>query len=229
MTFVGCLLMVALALRVVVLQRRLELVARAEHELRGPLTALLMACERGLPPGAELARVRLGLEDLTAARSGRRTSAAHEAVDLFEVTRAAARGAAAVDWSAGRTVARTDPRRLTQALGNLVANAAEHGRGPVVVRGRRAGARVRIEVVDRGPGIPESRAWRAGPRAGAGRGGARRGRVGRPWRGFARRRFDRRGSDRGRGLLVADAAARDAGARLEATGHPVIDIPITRP
>ena len=198
MTAAACLIALLACARVLVLQRRLELVARADHELRGPLTALLMAAERGLPPGAELARVRLGLEDLAAARSGRRVAAARERVDLFELTRAAARGAAAVDWDAGRTVVRTDPRRLTQALGNLLANAAEHGRGPVVVRGRRAGERVRIEVVDRGPGITE-------------------------------RRRTRRRSGRGRGLLVADAAARDAGARLEASGHPVIDIPITRP
>lgn len=182
---------VVLAARVVVLRRRLELVARAEHELRGPLTALLLAAERGLPPGAELQRVRLGLEDLAAARQGRRAAASRETVDLFELTRAAARGSAAVDWDAGRAVARTDPRRLSQALGNLMANAAQHGRGPVVVRGRRAGKRVRIEVVDRGPGI-------TGPR--------------------------RRGA---RGLSIAEAAADDAGGRLEAHGHPAIEIPVS--
>jgi signal transduction histidine kinase len=115
------------------------------------------------------------------------------------VTRAAARGRAAVDWNAGRTVVHADPRRLSQALGNLVANAEEHGRGPVVVRGRRVGERVRIEVADRGPGIVSPK----------------------------RRRRTR--SSRGRGLVVADAAARDAGGRLETSGHPVIDIPITRP
>lgn len=198
MTFVACVVAVLACARALVLQRRLELVARADHELRGPLTAVLMAAERGLPPGADLTRVRLGLEDLAAARSGRRATVAREPVDLFEVTRVAARGAAAVDWDAGRAVARTDPRRLAQALGNLVANAAEHGRGPVVVRGRRAGARVRIEVIDRGPGI-------------------------------VARRKRRRGDDRGRGLAIAEAAASDAGADLEARGHPVIDIPIARP
>lgn len=197
MTFVACVVAVLACARVLVLQRRLELVARADHELRGPLTAVLMAAERGLPPGADLTRVRLGLEDLAAARSGRRATVAWEPVDLFEVTRVAARGTAAVDWDAGRAVARTDPRRLAQALGNLVANAAEHGRGPVVVRGRRAGARVRIEVIDRGPGI-------------------------------VARRKRRRGDDRGRGLAIAEAAASDAGADLEAHGHPVIDIPISR-
>ena len=176
--------------RIVVLHRRLELVARADHELRRPLTALVMAAERGLPPGAELDRVRLGLEDLAAARSGRRAAPSRERVDLFDVARAAARGSAAVDWNAGRTVVSTDPRRLAQALGNLLANAAEHGRGPVVVRGRKAGTRVRIEVVDRGPGITRRR----------------------------------RG---GRGLAIAEAAVDDAGGRLEAHGHPAIEVPVS--
>ena len=184
-------LSVLLVARLLVLRRRMDLVARAEHELRGPLTALLMAAERGLPPGAELARVRLGLDDLAAARVGRRVAPSHERVDLFELTRAAARGSAAVDWDAGRAVVCTDPRRLTQALGNLMANAVQHGRGPVVVRGRRAGTRVRIEVVDRGPGISGKR---------------------------------RRGA---RGLTIAEAAVSDAGGRLEAHGHPAIEIPVS--
>jgi signal transduction histidine kinase len=47
-----------------------------------------------------------------------------------------------------------DPLRLLQACGNLVANALEHGEGPVRVRARAAGRRVRIEVADAGPGLP---------------------------------------------------------------------------
>ncbi len=62
---------------------------------------------------------------------------------------------------------------------------------PVVVRGRRAGAQVRIEVVDRGPGISGKR---------------------------------RRGA---RGLTIAEAAVSDAGGRLEAHGHPAIEIPVS--
>jgi signal transduction histidine kinase len=179
----------ALGVRVALLQRRLLLVARAEHELRGPLTTLLMAAERGAPPGADLARVQLGLADLAAARSGRRTAPRLEPVPAARLAQQAAAGRATVDWSAGPAVVRADPRRLSQALGNLVANAAQHGRGPIVIRGRRAGARLRIEVADAGPGI----------------GSRRRG---------------------GHGLAIAEAAAADAGGRLEASGHPVIDLPL---
>src|SRR3954469_6645176 len=90
------------------LRRRLTLVARAEHELRAPLTTLLLA----LPPQAqrldtELARVRLGLADLAAARSGRRAPAQIQRVTVEGV------------------VVEADPERLKQALGNLVANAHE--------------------------------------------------------------------------------------------------------
>ncbi len=62
-------------------RRRLEAVARAEHELRGPVTVLLLACERmRREPAArrharalevELERMAGGLAALTSARTGR--------------------------------------------------------------------------------------------------------------------------------------------------------------
>src|SRR4051794_7264700 len=111
MDAIGWIVAAATTARWVALRRRLTLVARAEHELRGPLTTLLLA----LPPEAqcldtELARVRLGLADLAAARSGRRAPARRERLTIDGV---------AVD---------ADPDRLRQAVGNLVANAHEHGR-----------------------------------------------------------------------------------------------------
>jgi signal transduction histidine kinase len=142
---------------VVALERRLVLVARADHELRGPLTNLLMAVERGAPHATDLARVRLGLADLAEARRGRRAAPQPAPVSVAALTRRAAAGRANVDWSAGDVVIRADPRRLSQALGNLLTNAAQHGGGEVVVRGRRAGRRVRIEVADAGPGITSRR------------------------------------------------------------------------
>ena len=54
-------------------------------------------------------------------------------------------------------VVRADRDRLLQVLANLVSNAAKFsGRGTTVsVRMARAERRVRVSVVDRGPGIPE--------------------------------------------------------------------------
>ena len=64
------------------LRGRMESVARAEHELRGPATALELACQRMRrdPAGrrhaamieAQLDRLRAGLAELEAARHGRR-------------------------------------------------------------------------------------------------------------------------------------------------------------
>jgi two-component system sensor histidine kinase MtrB len=46
-----------------------------------------------------------------------------------------------------------DRARFKRVLGNLVANAVEHGRAPIEVRAWRDGDRVRIDVRDNGPGI----------------------------------------------------------------------------
>ena len=79
-----------------------------------------------------------------------------------------------------------DRGRLAQALGNMVANAAEHGVGGVEVRGRTTSGAVRIEV----------RNQVAGDGAGA------------------RRPLPGAMLDRGRGLAIASQAARDLGGRL---------------
>ena len=52
-----------------------------------------------------------------------------------------------------------DPRRVAQTLVNLIVNASDHGgEGSLVgIRSRSAENRVRVAVVDRGPGIPEGR------------------------------------------------------------------------
>jgi signal transduction histidine kinase len=171
----GWLFAIAAVLRAVALSRRLELVADAEHELRGPVAALTLAAGRSRPiePAVvegQLVRARLALADLTEARRGRRlppATASHELRPLAERTAAgwrAAGGDVVVDWRAGDASVEMDPRRLSQALGNLLANALEHGRGRVSLRGLRSDRKVRIEVADSGPGFA------AAARPGRGRG-----------------------------------------------------------
>ncbi len=164
----GWLLALLAAVRVLALGRRLELVACAEHELRGPLAALTLAASRSGPLPAsvvegQLERARVALADLTEARSGRRAAARPECHDPRAVAERAAAswagagGAVTVDWQAGGATVSADPGRISQALGNLLSNALEHGGGAVEVRGFRNGHHLRIEVADRGRGLAIAR------------------------------------------------------------------------
>jgi signal transduction histidine kinase len=121
------------------MRRRRSLVADAEHELRGAAAAIGLAAERMSRTGAaaafsslvrlQLDRMSAGLDDLAAARA----------------PRTAAR--------AGKTAPLGDPQldagRLAQVLGNLIANATEHGVGSVDVRTSRPPDAVRIEIRNR--------------------------------------------------------------------------------
>jgi signal transduction histidine kinase len=221
-------------------RRRLEAVARAEHELRGPATVLLLACERMRrePTGrrharaleVELERMASGLAALTAARSGGPprpfprsrserdlgarsggptqlfprscsegdlaersgdsprslprprppgedlASFVGSALDGWAPTLRAAGRPARLAWRAGRVPLPKQRGAIASVLGNLVANAAEHGTGPVEVHGSRVPGAVRVEV-----------------------------------RNQARPDGQRR---RGRGLKVATAAAKQAGGSI---------------
>jgi signal transduction histidine kinase len=157
--------------------RRRELVARAVHELRGPLSVLGLAVELGVRRGGlsparlramelEVGRASRALADLDAAPRGRVLSGREEHVDVgvlvaesVEVWRAAA-GERPIELELGKGPAafgppafRGDRVRLAQAVGNLLANAIEHGEGRIRVRVLEASGSVRIEVGDEGPGL----------------------------------------------------------------------------
>jgi signal transduction histidine kinase len=158
------------------LTRRGELVARACHELRGPLAAARLGLATLARPGnpvasravaidGELRRAGLALEDLDAARAGRRARERDEAVDVGALARATADAWRPVALAAGGDVScvaatrepalvRGDRVRLAQACGNLLANAIEHGGGRVEVRTESDARRVRVEFRDDGPGLP---------------------------------------------------------------------------
>lgn len=189
------------------LEGRTEAVARACHELRGPLAAARL----GLAPGLgqdevsperlrlvdlELERAAQALEDMPGGGSGVRR---WEKIDVEGLLRDAVQRcqARAIDvclgWNGPTTCVSGDPVRLAQAVCNLIANAAEHGAGAIEVRGRLDAGVARIEVVDEGPGLPAPVASLA-----------RRARGGRS-----------RGA-RGRGLAIALAAVEAHGGRLAA-------------
>jgi DNA-binding response OmpR family regulator/signal transduction histidine kinase len=206
------------------LRRRRELVARACHELRGPLTAAHLALHAGVrhgeaPPGRlaaidlELKRAGVALDDLAAARRGRRAPDRDEPVDVGDLL-----AYQAATWrivagvfgcrlelvEPGRgAIVRGDRLRLAQAVGNLVANALEHGTGRVELLARSLGDRVRIEVADEGPGLPAPVGdLTRRPRAGRGRRG----------RGLA---IAADIADRHGGRLVAAPSSRGARVALE--------------
>lgn len=206
-------------------QRRLGLAARADHDVRGPLGTARLALS-GLEPCArveaidlELRRAALALDDLAAARRGRRAGGRCVAVDLRGLLVAAAPAWAALARAHGTLLtvggasepARVsgDPLRLAHACANLVANAVEHGGGRVDVRVCAAAGRAGIHVSDDGNGLPAPL-----PRLLA----AARGRRTR----------------RGHGLAIAAGIARRHGGELfeipAPTGtHLVLDLPAASP
>jgi signal transduction histidine kinase len=202
-----------------------EAVARACHELRGPLTAARLGLELGLRVGKlpgdrlralelELERATLALDDLSELwqRPGRirvrrcRHRVHGEAVDIaqlladsVEAWRPTAMVRGVELWLIGcdTTLVFGERLRLAQAAGNLIANAIEHGGGRVEVSLRSDPTSIRIEVVDAGPGLPAPVAELARHRPRA-----------RGWRGSI--------GPRGHGLAIASAIARAHGGRLAA-------------
>jgi signal transduction histidine kinase len=157
-------------------RRRLALVLDAEHELRGAAAAIGLAAERLSRTGSTVAfsslvrlqldRMAAGLEDLAAARTlrgPRRTAKLGEP-----------------EMEAGR---------LAQVLGNLIANATEHGVGSIDVSTSRPAGAVRIEIRNRNRPRELDNASAA------------------------------RATGRGRGLAIAERAARELGGRLSVESH----------
>ena len=150
---------------------RLRLVGDAAHELRGAGTTLALASasmrreqgglRRARAFESELDRLCAGLDDLDGARQGSRPVVSGSLLPLERALRTAAAGwrpvtsgqgrRLSLHWEAGTAAVRADRRRLAQVLGNLLANAVEHGSGAVRLRGRRRGPKVLIEVLDDGP------------------------------------------------------------------------------
>jgi signal transduction histidine kinase len=201
----ACILVLGLRRR---LSARMELVARACHELRGSITAARLGLGLADPSPArlralelEFGRAALAVEDLAGAcarspvgRELELLDAAQLLSDSVEAWRplaARAGSALKLSWSGAQASVIGDRYRLAQATGNLIANAIEHGEGGIEVLGRLDGANVRLEVTDRGPGLPAPvRSLTREARAGKGR--------------------------RGRGLAIASDIARDHGGRLAA-------------
>ncbi|MGH2662289.1 MAG: HAMP domain-containing sensor histidine kinase [Actinomycetota bacterium] len=168
---------------------RRDLIANVSHELRTPISALQAVLENlvdGVEPSdptmfrTMLAQVvRLGrlveqLLDLSRLEAGT-VPLDRRAFSVAPVLEQAAdESRVAVERGMGRDVRLTvrvepgdlvadgDPERIHQVVANLVENAMRHSPdgSEVSILARRDDGRVRIDVVDQGPGIPEREAER---------------------------------------------------------------------
>jgi two-component system, OmpR family, sensor histidine kinase MtrB len=203
------------------LQQRVQRDARfasdVSHELRSPLTTMVNATEllsrrRAELPGtaaravdllgAEVHRFQRMVVDLLEISREDQTNdgQVRETLDLVELVRNVLIGwddAPDLEADGEPTLLRGDRRRLERVVGNLLDNAGRYGGGAVRVAVCRRGERLRLEVDDEGPGVPEELRERVFER-------------------FARGiRAGQRGTDSGAGLglaLVGQHVARHDGA-----------------
>ena len=208
------------------LERERRFVADASHELRTPLATLraelelalrrsrtTQEFENSIRSAAEetdrLSRIADDLLILARAEQGTLALRA-EPTDLVDVVekvrdrfdaRAELEGRSLMVEADEAPVARVDRLRVEQALGNLVDNAFEHGRGRITITAAQQNSSAELHVLDEGPGLPpefRDHAFKAFTRASAS------------------------GSGSGLGLAIVETIARahdgTAGARLRPDG-----------
>lgn len=150
--------------------------AAEETDRLSALAADLLLIARSDQPPVPVNPEEVSAADLLAAVAGRFTARAQESGRAVEVALEA------------DVVFAADPKRVEQALGNLVDNALVHGSGTVTLGVRLAPDRVELHVTDEGAGFPVGFAERAFDR-------------------FSRADEARRRSGSGLGLAIVQAIA----------------------
>ena len=170
--WLGCVLGLSIALQARRgLRAALSGQRRACHELRGALCAAQLGLEleaRGDPLGVprrralelELGRAASVLSDLDPeirAQPRSELDMRQLVADSVEAWIPAAQRSGVelrLSWIGPRAWVIGDRGNLARITDNLIANAIEHGEGPVEVQGWAEGCQVRIEIRDQGPGLP---------------------------------------------------------------------------
>lgn len=150
------------------ISNRTTLLAGISHDLRTPLARMRLALEL-LPEDTDpklIERFQRNLAEMDALLSVSLQFArglSGEDVEEVALKPFIARllkdheeGAVEFDWQAPKDLRwRLDPSALSRVLTNLLTNAAQYAGGTVALRVGRSSRGVLIEVLDRGPGIPE--------------------------------------------------------------------------
>jgi signal transduction histidine kinase len=198
--------------------RERSFVADASHELRSPLAMLTTELEliaRDRPTGEELDGAlssAIAEADRLAGLTGDLLVVAQSESDRIPIARETVRVAdllAAVGRRYPGVLVEevpgldleADPRRLEQALGNLVENAFNHGAGPVRISALLHGEQVELHVRDSGPGFPSEF-------------------LGRAFERFARADGARGSGGTGLGLAIVAAIAAGHGGSAHAVNRP---------
>lgn len=142
------------------------------HELRSPLTTMVNAGEVLRRRGARLSGTagtalelltsevdrfaRLVADLLELSRADQTDDPAPEEIALDVLVRTVVTTRAPVPLDLEHAVVPGDRRRLERVVTNLLDNAERHAGGAVLVSVRVLGSRVRLEVEDAGPGVPET-------------------------------------------------------------------------
>ena len=155
--------------------RRRRVLNRAIHELRRPLQALALT-ERGQCLGQlELALDALEVLDREVnggseppPRPADAAALAEQAIARWSEPARLAGRPLGLAWRAGPCVIRCEPAAISRALDNLLANALEHGTGPIRLEAVRRRGRVRLRIADAGPGRSPAAGEPRDPRRGHG-------------------------------------------------------------